>query len=251
MKTLICLCGLLIMKPAVDAAVVVIPVGTYTENFNQLATGLPNGWSVYYHAGANSLGTAQSLTTAATIWGTNSPNFRNSASTTGLNSGSSGTSQNNSTNRALSASIGGVTNNGNPGASMNFNFSTGDVILEELSFDLLMLRPGNTEGVWSIQLGVGATPTVWSTLDTYSSSVWGSTTLTYSADDFGTAFNGQEEVWFRVIMTGSGGGTPYENVGIDNFSITAVAVPEPGMTSALLLLAGGYAGWKMRRRERL
>ncbi len=231
---LIAIIGLACTAKAASAAVVIAP-GTYSQNFNTLASGVPEGWGHWF--GAN----ATAFTTTATGWGNASPGARNSASTQGLVAGSSASNQLASTNRALSLSVGGVPGNGSPGGALTFNFSTLGVEVTTFSFDLLMLRPGLTPGVWSIQVGVGASPT-WTLLNTYSSSTWGSTTYTYTPTQFGTLLDNAAEVWFRVVVTSAGTGTPYENVGIDNFSLTAIpAVPEPGAVAlgvgACLLVA--------------
>ncbi|MCP5556343.1 MAG: immunoglobulin domain-containing protein [Verrucomicrobiaceae bacterium] len=192
---------------------------SYTQTFDNIGTALPSDWSVYTLANATAIGTAAAFTTSATQWNTSSGTFRNSASATGATSTDDATAQSGYTNRALSVRQTGSF--GDPGASFNLNFSTIGYTLTGLSVDLQMLSVQARSTVWSIQVGVGATPTSWTTLDTFSDpSVFGSTPYTFNATAL-TGLDNQAQVWFRVVAlsTATGSGSR-DTFGIDNFTLT-------------------------------
>ncbi len=242
----------IIMAASVRAAVI-ITEGTYTQNFNSIGSGVPEGWGVYYSATSSALGTAQALGGAKT-WTTNTPvGFYNYASAVApLTAGSNATIQNNATNRALGVAPGGSSASGNPGAAFAFNFSTQNVAVTSLSFDaqqLNVIAPTGTS-TWSIQYGLGASPSSWVTLGTYTGpGAWGATALSYDQSDFGAALDGQSEVWFRFVVLSAGntstGGYP-THFAIDNFSLTAV--PEPASV-ALFGIGAVLCLTRLRRRS--
>ncbi len=248
MKTIIASLLSVVSLAAAHAAVIPIAVGTSSENFNSIANGLPAGWSVYTAGSSSTLGNIATFKTEVTTgWGAKSPEFRNSASPTGLTSGASASTQQNHPDRAPGLSIGGSV--GNPGGSFNFNFSTLGVSITSISFDALQLRIGTVASVWSVEYGIGAAPTSWVSLGTYTADVWGVTPLSYDSSKIGTALDDQTEVWFRFIVASGGTGANYDNVGIDNFTITAAAIPEAGTVASVGVGAFFLLGWLFIRKR--
>ncbi|MEI6239407.1 MAG: autotransporter-associated beta strand repeat-containing protein [Planctomycetia bacterium] len=191
----------------------------YSQNFNSIGSGLPTGWAVYTAATGSSVGTAASFTTAATAWSTSTGGFYNYASTAGLTSASNSTDQSNSTNRAPGMKQTGSF--GDPGAAFNYAFSTTGTTVSSISFDMLQLDSQPRSTTWSIQYGIGASPTSFTELGTYTDpGSWGSTTLTFGTAAFGTSLNNQPNVVFRVAaIAGSIGSNNRDATAIDNFQL--------------------------------
>lgn len=246
------LSALALASLSAHAATVTVTAGTYTENFNSLAAGTEptTGWTVRTGATSSSLGTALTTFSAtARDWGNTGASFKH-ISSTNIASTSTAAEQLANTNRALGITQ-GASGNMDPGAAFTFNFSTTNVLLNSISIDLLLLKDNAKESVFEIQYAVGETPTSFTTLASWTSTHadgFGSSTFTFDRADFGTDLDGESQAWFRVVaLTASTGtGTGRDMVGIDNFSITANAVPEP---SAMLLGAIGALGLIRRRRR--
>src|SRR4051812_13016530 len=67
------------------AAQVALGTGTYTQNFDSLAGGLPVGWSVRTAATATALGTPATLNVGATTsWANTAGQWQHNASATGM-----------------------------------------------------------------------------------------------------------------------------------------------------------------------
>jgi hypothetical protein len=233
------------LSGAASAATVNIGSGTYTENFNTLSTtvDIAPGWDFRRNGTATSLGTPKRVLL----------NFGNpfpwadagggayNLSSTNIPQTSDAAAQAANANRALG--FGQVTTAGDPGAAFNFNFSTAGVRTDSITVDLLLLHNAGKSTNYSIQYGIGAAPTSFVTLATFSDisvpSGWGSTSFTFDHDDFGSTLNDQSQAWFRVIALdpATGSGSFYDVMAIDNFSISASAVPEPS-TYALILVSG-------------
>jgi hypothetical protein len=230
--------GLFTFTVAVQAQTVITNGSVYTQNFNSLSSGLPQDWTVRTGATATSLGTVESFSATPVEWLGPPTTFLNLASSDNLNSNSNGLAQNGSTNRALG--IRQARNGfGDPGASFNFNFSTTNTTVGEVKIDLLMLAVQSATTTWTMQYGVGNSPTTWNTFagnGTWNDpGVFGSSppfTLNDQVDM--AAISNQANVWFRVVAltpSVSSAGRPLDTIAIDNFSITPV--PEPGTIFAV------------------
>jgi hypothetical protein len=231
----------------------------YTQNFGSLGDGLPVGWGVYTNVSDSSLGLAGALATTnpantTNTWANTAGAFKNLAASTGLTNLATAAEQQASTDRSLGLRSSGTFGDtaGNR-VSLNFNFSTLGFEVTSLSFDAMLLRVETRQQIWDVQFGLGATPTSWTTLGSWTAGTnavdWGATTLAYTTNDFGSNFDDQASIWFRFTsLTNTTGSGSRPVVGIDNFSLEVV--PEPS-TYALLALSGlALAGYAARRRRR-
>ena len=207
----------------------------YTQNFNDLGSGLPPGWSVRTGADTNSLGAEVTLTTNATSWGTLTGQFANYASTvsnngTNLLGGESSTAQGTCTNRSLGVRQTGSF--GDPGAAFVLQLqNTRGFTGLQLSLDCNMLSVQTRSTTWTIDYGLGSDPTNFVALETYPDpGAFGTTVKTVS---FPTALDDQgQNVWIRIAALESAtGANRCDTIGIDNvqlnYSAAAVVSPIP------------------------
>ena len=197
-----------------------VPTVFYSQNFNGLGSGLPANWTTGTGATSAGLGSTIGFTATAVDWANSFAAFKNLASTTGLISTSGTAEQAASADRALG--IRQTSSFGDPGAAFNYAFSTTGQTIDSVSLDLLMLSVQGRSTTWSVEYGLGASPTSFTTLGTWPDpNAWGSTAVTYS----GTAVSGmsnQANVVFRVAAisgTATGSGSR-DSMGIDNFQIS-------------------------------
>lgn len=228
-----------------DAAIVSLVAGTYSENFNIIATtaaAAAAGWDVRTGATDTSLGTVGTNTISTSTWGNTGGAFKNFAAASTV-VGSDTDVQNAATDRALG--IRQTADFGDPGAAFNFNFSSSGLSVQEITIDLQMLSVQPRSTVWIVQYGIGASPSSFTTLATFDNlATFGSTAFTIQSATLGTVLNNQAQAWFRIAAlsptTISG---IRDSFAIDNFSITTI--PEP---AASLLAALGLLGILRRRR---
>lgn len=226
-------------------AQITLSVGTYSEDFDGIASGLPSGWDVRTGANATSLGSTATFNTAPTSWDTTTGQFRNSASAIGSAATDPAATQNAHTNRAVGLRQTGAF--GDPGASFNVNLNSTGLQVTNISIDLMMLSVQPRSTTWEIQYGLGASPTSFTTLATWTDpNAFGTTTFSFTTADFGTALDNQGSFWFRVVaLTASTGGGNRDTIAIDNFSITTI--PEPSSYPLILVVAVAVTAYLRRR----
>jgi hypothetical protein len=227
-------------------AQLVLSSGTYTQNFDNIGTTQPTGWTVTTAASSSSLGTAATFPSATSTWADTGGAFKNLASATGLVSTDTTTTQNASLDRSLG--IRQIAAFGDAGAAFNFNFATTGLSVSSISLSLDMLSVQTRSTTWSIQYGVGSSPTSFTTLGTWSDpGAFGTTSYTFTTADFGSNLNNLSNAWFRVVaLTVSSGSGSRDTIGVDDFSISTSAVPEP---STYAVLSFGLAGLAYLRRR--
>ncbi len=223
--------------------------GTYTQNFDALASGVPAGWHVFTNATATALGTDISGVPSSLVltgngttldWGSTTGNFRNVASALNgaANSNDPGATQLAYTNRAL-----GVRQNSSsdPGAAMAFNFSTTGVNVTSISFSAQIVSSQADATAWLLQSGAGASPTSWTTLATFNDpGAFGATPISVTSSAFGTALNNQSNLWLRVVaLTATTFGGVHDTFAIDNFSIATGPVLSIGTQPVSLTRTSG------------
>jgi hypothetical protein len=200
---------------------------SYTQNFDSIGSGLPIGWSVDTGATSSSTGSAATLTTTAAAWGGSTGQFANFASSDGLTSTATSTTQAASTDRALGIRQTGSL--GDPGAAFEFNIANTTGLDDfSLSISLQMLSVQTRSTTWTIDYRVGDSGG-FTTLGTYSDpAVFGSTIFTADSTALSSWNNQSQDIWFRVVAlnaaTGSGN---RDTFGIDDFSLSYSAIPEP------------------------
>jgi hypothetical protein len=204
----------------------------YTQNFNGIATGIPQGISIKIGASATSLGTGDmpifggSLGTP-TDWNNVSAGVKNFASAVApLTAASTSAAQTAATDRALGirqTSAAGY----DPGSAfvLQLDNTTGKT---SFSLSFLLQSMDNTVGrttIWTVEYGIGAAPSTFTAVATVpvgpltTGPVWSSTPVTVN---FGAALNNQsQKVWIRIVTlaatTGSGN---RPSTAIDNVSLS-------------------------------
>ncbi|MBO3270870.1 T9SS-dependent choice-of-anchor J family protein [Hymenobacter defluvii] len=208
------------------SAQITLTGSSFTENFDQIGTGLPAGFSVRTGAKAGALGDAATLTTAATAWNNTSGAFKNFASATGLTSAADATAQNASTNRALGVRQTGSFADGSTNAGPAFVFQVANTSARtgfKLNFLLQSLDATSTRTTtWRVDYATGATPTAFTPVGatfTTGNSTFSSTPV---AVDFGNQLdNINDVVWIRIVAPDpTTGSNNRPTSAIDDFSLT-------------------------------
>ncbi|SMB98765.1 Endonuclease/exonuclease/phosphatase [Hymenobacter roseosalivarius DSM 11622] len=217
---------LLALWPAASTwAQVTLTTSPYTENFDDLETAQPTGFSVRTGATATVLGTpVAAFPTAEVLWNNTSGAFKNFASATGLEGTATAEQQNNAPNRALGVRQTGSF--GEPGAAFTLQLANtvgkGNLVL---TFALQSLDATSTRTTtWRVDYGIGATPTTFTPVATTpetpatGGSTFSSTPVTAN---FGTALNNiNEPIWIRVVaLAASTGAGNRPSSAIDDFSL--------------------------------
>jgi hypothetical protein len=226
------------------AAIINLSAGIYQENFDLIASSVVAGWDVRTGAAGTSMGTVGASPTTHSTWGESTGGFKNFASAS-TGSTSSTVEQAAATDRALGVRQTGTF--GDPGASFNFQFSTSGLSVQSITIDLQLLNLQTRSTPWSIQYGIGANPTSFTTLASYvEPAAFGTTTFGFSSVELGEALTDQAQVWFRVAaLSAASGSGNRDSIAIDNFSITTASIPEPSL--ALIGSLGFFALLRRRR----
>jgi Family of unknown function (DUF5689) len=205
----------------------------YTQNFDALANGLPQGVSVKIGASATSLGTGNmpvypsaGLATP-TVWNQTSAGLKNFASATGLTASSDAAAQTASTNRALG--IRQTSSTGyDPGASFLFELTntTGKSNFQmSFLFQSLDATPGGRTATWRVEYGLGDNPTSFTAVTTTPATLTtnvGTFSSTPVTINFGTALNNlSQKVWIRIVtLTATTGSNNRPSTAIDDLQLT-------------------------------
>lgn len=195
---------------------------SYTETFDGIGSGLPNGWTIRTGASSASLGIEETFDPTHKTWNATAAGFRNCGSGDGDNTSSN-------TDRALALRQSGTF--GDPGAAFVAQFAnTLGFENFQLSFKLQSLNstsPRITE--WQIQWASGASPTAFNTLicspaiNTTGGNTISNTTITCflpaSFEDI------SDNVWIRIIALSSTSGSGMRvTTGIDDFQLSYNAI---------------------------
>lgn len=216
---------------------------SYTENFDMLGSGIPNGWSTYRNATSSSMGSIESLT--STLAGYPSMvrpdtscaglvlggGFKNFPSATVASVGDNWCAAPPSySNRALGVRQVSPTNgshpNLDPGAAFalqianTINCKTFSLTFKLQSFDTSSPRITT----WSVDYGFGTSPTSFTAASatgtlTTGGKVFSNNTINVN---FGTALdNNSSPLWIRIVaLAGSSGSGNRPSTAIDDFSLT-------------------------------
>jgi trimeric autotransporter adhesin len=218
------LSALMFVTCTTATAQVILSGTSYNQNFDNIGTALPTGWTVRTSATATALGNVATPGTAAIDWKNTSGGFKNFASADGLNAASTATDQSLSTDRALGVrQTGTAGTGGDPGAAfvLQLNNTTG-LTGFLMSFKLQSLDNTSTRTTtWRVDYGVGAAPTTFTAVGATSptgGSTFSNNTLTI---DFASALdNISQPVWIRIVtITGSTGSLNRASTGIDDVQL--------------------------------
>ena len=210
--------------PAVPATTMI----PYVETFDGIGSGLPSGWTVNTGATATSLGTPASFSTTPIDWANTSGAFKNfaSANNAGFNASTPAATQNSAPDRALGIRQTGTF--GDPGAAFTYQRNTTGETITAISFDAQMLSVQPRSTTWTLQYGVGANPTSFVTLATYTDpGTWGNTNISVTLSPTQSAqVSNQPSVFFRIVaLSASSGSGNRDSFGIDNFTLTGGGPP--------------------------
>ncbi len=213
---------------------------SYTQNFNNLAGGLPTGWHVFNFATATSLGTIYDTSSklflvpsATTAWKSTAGGFKNFASANNTTMfytlGADTTAQKAATDRALGVRQVGYTSATFPGSDSGAAFglliaNTTGLTNFAMTFKLQSLdsATGPRKTTWRVDYGTGTSPSTFTMVgstDTTGTSSYLNKTVSVS---FGNALNNLTgPVWIRIAAisasTGSGNRT---SSAIDDVNLT-------------------------------
>ena len=243
-QTLLALTSLALIAGSPSAHAQLTLSGTsYSQSFDSFFPGLPTGWSGRTGSTATSLGSTATFVTANTAWGSAAGQFQNSASSINFgppfNGSESAATQSTANNRLFAVRQSGGF--GDPGAAFALQISnTLGLFSFNVSFEAHMLSVQDRSTTWTVDYGLGASPSTFIPLGSYSDpGLFGATNIPIS---FGSALDNQSgPVWIRIAaLSPATAGTNYDTVGIDNFSLTYATVPEPssGVLLGLLALPG-------------
>lgn len=242
--TRLLLCLLASLAPALSGQIVLSGTN-YTQNFDGIGGGLPNGFTTRTVCTTTSNGFSITPVLSPSPWSSLTGNFYNYASATGLIETSSSTDQNNSLNRCI-----GIRQSGSFGDAGSaspsppcFLFVIQDTLGFagfSMSLDLMMLSVQPRSTTWTVEYRIGSTA-AFTPIGTYSDpGSWGTTAFNYN---FGSTLdNVAQEVQIRVsALSPSTGSGNRDSFGIDNFVLNYSQVPAPTI-SAVTPATGSTAG---------
>lgn len=197
----------------------------YTQNFDAISNGLPDGWSLRIDATATALGTLTTdYSASGKTWGDSGGEFGNCASTV-ANSGTnftgdeSTTIQAGCTNRALAVRQTGSF--GDPGAAFVLNLAhTRGMTNFQMGLDFLILSAQSRSTIWTVDYAVGDNPEQFTPLATFADP--GAFGATHTDLSFDTALDDQDaNIWIRIVaLSATTGSSSRDTFGIDNFSLS-------------------------------
>lgn len=210
-------------------AQIILSGTNYTQNFDGVGAGLPNGFFVRTAASASALGTTATFNTAVSPWSTSAGAFYNFASFDGLVSNSNTATQNASTDRVMGIRQSGAFADGGGAAfTMQLANTTGFTTFN-LAFKLQSLDiNGVRTTTWLVDYGIGASPTTFTPVATIPATLTtgaGTFANTNVTVNFGNALdNIGQPVWIRIVSLSATTGSGVRPVtGIDDLSLNYIS----------------------------
>jgi hypothetical protein len=237
---------------SVSKAALALTGTSYSQTFDGIGGGLPEGWTVRTGATLSDLGSEQAVN--AGTWDATAGSFKNLASAD-LGSGSSTTAQNAATDRSLGIRQTGSF--GDPGAAFVLEISNTEGLQDfNLTVELEMLSVQNRSTTWTIDYRIGDIGD-FTELATYADpATFGSSLFNFDSTDLGSWDDQSSAIWFRVVAlsaaTGDSGNR--DTFGIDDFTLTfsqITPIPEPAEWALVcafgLLGICGVRAWREAR----
>lgn len=197
----------------------------FALNFDNIATGLPQGVLVKISSSATSAGIDGAFSSSQSSWSNTSSGFKNYAGATGLSATSDVTAQNASANRALGVKQTSATGY-DPGAAfvLEINNTSGKTNLS-VNFLLQSLDDGiGRTTTWQVDYAIGDNPTIFIPATTSPSILttgptFGSTPVSVN---FGNVLDNQSgKVWIRIVtLSATTGSGSRASTGIDDVNIS-------------------------------
>jgi hypothetical protein len=241
--------GLLIFTAS--EAQVFLGTSPFTQNFDTIGSGLPNGFTVRTGATNTALGTpVASFNTATTSWFSTSGRFGNYASAIGLVPSTPASTQGTIANRALGVRQTGSF--GDPGAAFVFQaVNTKGKKDFTLSFNLQSLDSSSPRTTtFLVQYAKGTSPTSFTTVSTTPTPlVTGNSKFfdTLVNVNFGNAIDDiNDTVWIRIAtLSASTGSSNRATSAIDNFTLSWNEIPADTIApvDTLLVPQNGSTGF--------
>jgi hypothetical protein len=229
-------CLLTVLFPFTVGAQLSLSGTSYLADFNSLNSGLPTGWSVSTGATVSTLGTATTFTTAPTAWNATAGVFRNSASNSAQVSDNA-TAQSNRTDRALGwrpVGVTGLDTGAREGAvTLTIANTTG---LQNFNLSVTLFTANNVanDQTYALEYRVGPNGS-FTSLGTYlTGAPFNSSTLSANSLTLSALNNQSDSVLIRIRGISTTGTGSLDTLGIDNFTLTYAAVPEPSTYAAIL-----------------
>ncbi|MEJ7766789.1 MAG: hypothetical protein WKF89_03185, partial [Chitinophagaceae bacterium] len=157
--TILCLSIILALTAQPVLSQVTLYASPFVENFDNISSGLPAGFTVRTGSTLTVAGANAPFTAAPVTWNNTSGAFKNVASATGLTASAPATEQNSATNRALGLRQSGGF--GDPGGAFVFqiantsNKTNFKLVFNLQSLDVSVTRTAN----WRVDYGIGENPT--------------------------------------------------------------------------------------------
>lgn len=209
-------------------AQIVLTGTSYSQNFDNIETGLPTGWKFDTLATATSLGIEAALFPAPAEWTGTAGGLKNFASADGLTETSDAAAQNGSTDRVLGVRQTGKYAN-SEGAFLMQIANTADRNSFELSFKLQSLDVASVRlTTWIVDYGIGTNPTSFTPLTTVPAILTTGGTTFSNTDvtvNLGNALDDiNQPIWIRIAtLTPTTGSGNRASTGIDDVQLTWIA----------------------------
>lgn len=195
---------------------------SYTQNFDGIGGGLPQGWSIDSATTATTKGYAMVFDTTRVAWNTTTGRTRNYAAKGSFAWNETTANQAAATNRALGIRQVGATDS-NVAFTLQIANTTG-LTNFNLSFKLMSLDSTSPRvTTWKVEYATGTLPAAFNTASTGTYTTGGNTFSSNTVTaNFGNSLNNQSgPVWIRVSTSGKTTGTGNRaSSAIDDFSLT-------------------------------
>jgi hypothetical protein len=195
----------------------------YSQDFDGIGSGLPEGWSVRTAATASSLGTVAAFSTAAAAWkAASAGTFANFASVTNNDgtpfiSSEDATTQAAATNRAPGIRL---SNGTSPGTAFVLGIAnTLGLTNLVVDLDILTLNMNSRLYSWHVETAVGAAPASFTFLEKFvDSNSWGASHLSFALPN--SVSDQGDNLWIRIaVLTNASTTGAHDTFGVDNFSL--------------------------------